>query len=296
MAHLPDFLVIGVGKAGTHSIYEYLRQHPSISLTRKKETHFFVCDRASEAVPEGFEKQAFTDRIDNLDDYLREFDAKPGATVYGEVCPSYYYYPNAARNIKKYIPGVKLICILRNPVDRLFSNFTYGSDNNNASQFAEKLENYFENPLEDPRFARWVDNGNYFKSLQVYFDLFPRENIKIFLYEELSSYPRKLMRELLEFIGLMDFEFDTSQRFNVSGKVKLKWLKKLIKKFKLSAKLRSILPVPVYQKLRVFTEKAITDKKDTIPAGSLKKLQDFYRSDLLKLQELLNLDLSAWLS
>ena len=296
MEHLPDFLVIGVGKAGTHSIYEYLRQHPSISLTRRKETHFFVCDQASEAVPVGFEKQDFTDSIDDLTDYLHEFDAKPTATVYGEVCPSYYYYPNAARNIRKYVPDVKLVCILRNPVDRLFSNFTYGSENNSASQFSEKVTRYFENPDEDPKFARWVDNGNYSRSLEVYFDLFPGENIKIFLYEELSTYPRKLMRELLEFIGLPDFEFDTSQRFNVSGKVKLKWLKKLIKKYQLSARLRRCLPVSFYQKLRVFTEKAITDKKESIPAESSKILLEFYRPDLLKLQDLIHMDLSAWLT
>ena len=295
MSHLPDFLVIGVGKAGTHSVFEYLRQHPLISLTKMKETSFFVCDAATIPGPKEYKGQLFTNSINNLEDYLNEFDQKKTATIFGEVCPSYYFYPNAPLNIKHYIPDVKIICILRNPADRLFSNFMYGSEENNLSLFIDMVNRISVLKDTDTKFSRWVENGFFYEHLINYYSIFPRENIKIFLYEELVNDPNKLMNDILNFIGLPEYQFNTALRFNISGKVRFRWFKSLIKKYNISSSLRNHLPVKTYQRIRFITEKILFVKKDRMPLVTRRILQDLYREDILKLEKLIDKDLSHWL-
>jgi len=72
-AHLPSFLIIG-GKAGSTSIHQYLRQHPAVSLPKRKETHFFVCDRDGTASPESYFGRQLLNPINNLDDYIADFE------------------------------------------------------------------------------------------------------------------------------------------------------------------------------------------------------------------------------
>lgn len=296
MPQLPSFLVIGAAKSGTSSIHEYLRQHPLVSLPKRKESHFFVCDEATNPGSIAYEGRVPKNPVHNLHDYMAEFEEKETATIFGEVCPSYLFFPNAPSSIKHYVPGVRIICILRNPVDRLFSNFNFIREENTIEKFSKLVDSLPSRSNENADFYRWYLEGLYFEQLSRYYSTFPSGNIKIFLYEELKNNPDGLMDDLSDFIGLPPFNFNTSLRFNTSGKARFKWLKRQIKKSKVVPFLRNVLPVGMYQNLRNLGEKVLFEKNEGIPITIRHKLQEIYRPDLEKLQQLINKDVSAWLS
>lgn len=296
MSSLPSFLVIGTGKSGTSSIHEYLRQHPLISLPRRKETHFFICDRDSDHSGENYEGRNLENPIHTLAEYLADFEDKPGVRYFGEVCPTYIFVPQTAANIKKYIPNVKIMAILRNPVDRLYSNYNFNTEDNSLQEFTRLIEELPQLTAYGTDFRRWVLEGFYAKSLEIYYSLFPAESIKVFLFDELIEDPDKLMHELLDFCGIPQFKFNTAQKFNTSGKIRLKLLKRFIKRIGLAARLRKLLPVRLYQKLRSCAEKFFFKKSDPIPAIIRKNLMEYYKEDILATQDLIHRDLSAWLN
>ena len=101
-----DFLGIGVAKAGTSALHDYLIQHPQIGMGDTKEIHFF--NRSQHyLLPNWFYFR-----------YHRHFNFKSGKKVYGEITPIYLYWRSAAARIWEYNPEIKLIAILRNPLDR----------------------------------------------------------------------------------------------------------------------------------------------------------------------------------
>lgn len=296
MPSLPSFLVIGTGKSGTSSIHEYLRQHPLISLPRRKETHFFICDRDSDFSGKDFEGRVLEDPIDNLADYLADYENKPDACFFGEVCPTYIFVPTTPANIKKYIPDVKIVAILRNPVDRLYSNYNFNTEDNSLKEFTSLINGLPRLPAYGTNFRRWVLEGFYAGSLECYYSHFPAGSIKVFLFDDLIEDPGKLMGELLDFVGIPQYEFNTGQKFNTSGKIRLKLLKRFIKRIGLAARLRRLLPVKTYQKLRASAEKFFFKKSDPIPADIRRKLMEYYKEDILATQNLIQRDLSAWLN
>lgn len=293
---LPHFLVVGTGKSGTSSLHEYLRQHPAISLPVRKETHFFVCDKDSPHPMTEYQGRALVDTIDNLDDYLNDFEQKEEAYVFGEVCPTYLFYPYAADNIKRQIPDAKIICILRNPADRLYSNYNFNEENNSLEEFLALINSLPVIPPEETDFTRWVQEGFYYLQVHRYFELFPAENIKVYLFDELMNDPDSLMKDLIHFLNLPDYHFNTSLKFNTSGNIRFKWLKKEIKRLGLAARVRKGLPIPVYQFLRDLAEKFFFRHSATLPQYARVKLQDYYADDVMKLQALIKKDLSSWLN
>lgn len=294
MAELPKFIVIGAAKSGTTSLHEYLRQHPEISLPLRKETHFFISDKNSLPYPPNYKGRQLEHPIDNLEDYLNDFEFKAGATTYAEVCPSYLFYPNAAINIYKYIPDAKIICILRNPVDRFYSNLNYRYTGDDSAQF-NQVVNSILNKTSDIHINRLCEIGFYSILLTRYYEIFPHNNIKVLLFDDLQKHPKELMAELMEFIGFPDFPFDLGMKFNISGKIKFNWIYQKIRGSTFAATVRKLLPVKVYQSLRVLYERIIFQKSDPISPKSRKEMQNIYREDVLKLQSLIQRDLSEWL-
>lgn len=295
MAKLPSFLVIGPPKCGTTSLHEYLRQHPNISLPTRKETHFFICDRDSNNLVDDYYGRVLKNAIFSLEEYLADFEPKAEPVTYGEVCPSYIHFENASVNIKRYIPDAKIMAILRNPVDRFYSSYHYRRlKRSGMSEFTEIVDSIRNNTM-DIHTQRFLDIGLYYKHLMRYYEKFPRENIKILIFDDLSKRPRKLMNSIMEFIGLEEFPFNLEQIFNRTGNAKFGWLYKHLRGSTTANFLRKNLPTKLYQNTRQLGEKILLRPSDPIPEPERKYLQEFFREDLLKLQELIQLDLSDWL-
>ena len=182
----PNFLVIGASRSGTTWIDKNLRDHPSVYLPPIKELHFF------------------DSRYDRgIEFYESFFDGWRGEPAVGEVTPDYLHGQfspyDIPRLIHQHLPDVKLIASLRNPVDRLYSEFwnVKARDPRNAPlSFEEKL-------AQRPEFIR---EGFYFEHLQRFLEYFPRERMLILLYDDLVADPHAFMQRIYTFLGV-DPEF-----------------------------------------------------------------------------------------
>ncbi|TCJ15544.1 sulfotransferase, partial [Rubrobacter taiwanensis] len=182
---LPDFLVIGAGKAGTTSLYYYLRQHPQVYMSPTKETNFFALEgqRVAFRGP-GVEERINAWTITELSEYERQFAGVRGERAVGEVCPLYLYSERAAERIKRHVPEVRLIAVLRDPAERAYSSFLMlrRSGREPLEDFAAALE------AEDRRVAggweyawHYRRAGYYHEQLSRYYALFDPAQIRVYL-------------------------------------------------------------------------------------------------------------------
>ena len=181
MSKLPNFIIIGAGKCGTTSLYNYLNQHPQIYLCPQKETYFFVPEPIrSKLQPWG--------AITNFDNYANIFKDANEDSVIGEISTTYYRHPEAAQKIYQTLPQVKIIAILRDPANRAFSDYQmHFRQGNEKKDFATLISP--EN--------RFVKPGFYYSELIPYFEVFQREQLKILLLEDLIKKPYYFYRRFI---------------------------------------------------------------------------------------------------
>ncbi len=216
---LPNFIILGAAKAGTTALYHYLKQHPEIGMSRIKETNYL----ALKGDPLDFRGPGDADYIKRFTitteaGYLDQFADCSGKKAIGEASPLYLYSPKAPLEIKSLLPDAKLIAILRNPVDRAYSAFLHLTRDNRETtrDFAEALR------LEPARIAdRWehiwhyLEMGRYADQLARYFDLFDRDQMKVYLYRDFRNDPLSIQRDLYRFLEVADtFTADVTTRYN----------------------------------------------------------------------------------
>ena len=183
-----DFLCIGAPRSGTTWLAAALKAHPGAWIPPGKELNFFNdCSFAS------FEYKY----LRGIDFYRQYFKAAPHGVKLGELSPQYYVDPNVAFRIRKYFPNVRLIVILRNPAEMVFSYYV-------KRRSLERRAPTFEQELE--RSPQLLDLGYCHRALTPYFDWFDEGQIKILLYEELFADKRAGLRDVFSFIDI-DAEF-----------------------------------------------------------------------------------------
>src|SRR6478752_4899918 len=125
---LPDFLVVGAPKAGSTAVHEALVQHPQLFLSTPKEPKFFLTagtrPRRDQHRGPG-DAHSAREWVWQRGRYEQLFDAAPHGTLRGESTPFYLWDRAAHRRIHQLLPNVKLIAIIRDPVDRAYSNWTH---------------------------------------------------------------------------------------------------------------------------------------------------------------------------
>jgi hypothetical protein len=302
---LPDFLVIGAGKSGTTSIDKYLDQHPGIFVPKKKEPNFFGYEHVKEddLRTSADDLAHYRNSVTTLEKYLTIFDeARPGQKK-GETSNTYLYHEGAPHRIKHYIPHVKLIAILRQPAERLFSRYMHLVRENRppSKNFSDCLDKgsvwWQRNDL--------IREGFYAKHLSTYFELFPKENILVYLYEDFRDNPHKVMKEIYALIGVDDtFQPDVSIRYNESGVIKNSllnriygqggWISKFLQKFLPSTYQR--LKGSLSLKKRMLSLRRKNLAKQEMDSSIRKALTlNVYGEDIKQLEKLLGRDLSHWL-
>ena len=178
-------------RCGTTSLNGYLREHPDVAVSTPKEVHFFDVN-----FDEG------------LDWYRERFPGSEGAQAVGEATPDYIYHPDAVRRIAGTLPDVKLIVLLRNPVDRAYSHYWH-----NRSRGKEPLE--FEAALqaEAGRIATdeksravysYADRGRYRDQLDRTFSHVPPGRVLVMTFEELERDPATVFAATCRFLGIDD--------------------------------------------------------------------------------------------
>lgn len=296
--NLPNFLIIGAAKSGTTSLYNYLRKHPSIYLSPIKETNFFATNFVNEEpaidrldfTPEQAKRITF--EITNFEAYKKLFaEIKPDIKAVGEVSPLYMNSSIAAQKIKSNLPNVKLIAILRNPVERAYSGYQMQLRNGKETRdFASNLG------VEE----MYIKTGFYYNGLKRYFDIFDRNQIKIFLFEQFRQDPIKITQEICNFIGVDDtFVPDTSTKFNQGGVPKNKKVYDLFIKSKMSkairGKLRAFISLETRRKIENVISSNLLSKSKGLKLEERETLKEIYKEDILKLENLIDKNLKSWL-
>ena len=295
---MPNFIILGAAKSGTTALYHYLQQHPQIYLSPIKETEFF----AFEGEDLNFQGPKDMPRlsITTLEDYQAQFDGVEDETAIGEASPVYLYSSKAPERIHNYLPDAKLIVILRNPVERAYSQFLMFVRDNR-----EPLRDFMQAvDEEETRIAQnwawgwhYVRVGLYYQQLKRYFERYQQEQIEVYLYEELKSNPEGVLKDIFNFLEVdVNFIPNTSVKHNVSGipqnQLIHSWLydknliKKVVKPF-LPEKLRKEIFIKLKKKQKLHKPKLTKEIKQ--------QLLPYFKEDILKLQELIAKDLSGWL-
>lgn len=300
---LPNFLVIGAAKAGTSSLYSYLGQHPEIYTSPVKGPCFFAFEEGQKVSVFGPGDQEMFDRnvVTDLVAYQALFNGVRDKKAFGEASVLYLYEPTAAARIKRYIPEVKLIAILRNPLDRAFSSFLHlrRDGREPLDDFAEALK-----AEEDRVKARWqhlwhyTRLGFYYTQLSRYFDLFHPHQIAVYTADEFKANPLKVLQDIFRFLDVDSaFAPDVTTWLNVSGMPKSRALHTFfIKPTMIKTIAKRFFPASSRKKLRAkaMDWNTVVGKSE-LSRETRRYLMDLYRDDILKLQSLIHRDLSNWL-
>lgn len=216
---LPNFLIIGAAKAGTTSLYYYLKQHPQIYMSPQKEPRFFALERG--IYSDDFIKVKLAHATLTLEAYQWLFNQVKKETAIGEADPLNLYSPKAPKKIKHYIPNAKLIAILRDPVERAYSHFCYRvSKGIGPFDFAEALLQEDRN-MNINLYGHIRRIGFYYGQLKRYFDLFRKNQIRVYLYEDFKCDPIKMLLDIFSFLEIDNtFIPDISQHANVTQGIK----------------------------------------------------------------------------
>jgi hypothetical protein len=291
---LPNFLIIGIQKAGTTSIYNYLQEHPQIYMSPVKETNFFEKDWESIPVEERNKKGIIT-----FDDYCQLFVDVQDEVAIGEASPNYlFHYQSSAPKIKQYLPDAKLIAILRNPVERAYSDYLmHIRDAIGYRPLSEQIK-YSANK------SFIIRKGFYYEPLKYYYEQFRPEQIKVFLYEDFCKQPIAIMQEMYSYLGV-DATFcpDVNKKAQVAKVPKNQTINNLLQRQNplrtiVANALKTIVPLETRQKLRESLVNLNSGDKKQAPLSEEERYQlmKLYQEDILKLQDLLQRDLSVWLA
>ncbi|PQJ35065.1 hypothetical protein BSZ35_11085 [Salinibacter sp. 10B] len=191
-------MIIGAEKAGTTALSQFLRQHPDVCFSLPKETWFF--------------NRRYHKGIDWFASHFEHWD---GETAIGEGTARLLQSEEAPARIVNHIPDVQLICLLRNPIDRAFSQYHFYLYTGRADpdqSFGELVRE------QNTEFGRdLVNQGRYINHLRRYERTFRRAQIEVVLHRDLRRHPKKVVQHLYETIGVdASFVPDVESRHNVT--------------------------------------------------------------------------------
>ncbi len=201
------FVIIGAQKSGTTALHHLMEKHPDIALGDQQEIHFFD-DENIFAKPPDYEL------------LHRHFPALPASAVVGDCTPSYLYWKPAAERIRQYNPAIKLLALLRNPIDRAFAHWNMqrfkGREPLDFLDAIKEETNRIAPPLsiESRRFS-YVDRGFYTTQLERFLKVFPREQLLIVKSEQFRGRQLDTMNAIFHFLGVKPIKSIRSKDHNV---------------------------------------------------------------------------------
>ncbi len=202
-----DFVVAGAQKSGTTALHYFLSKHPDITMGDQQEIHFFDNDAM-------FVSDADYEQLH------KHYPLVAHSTIVGDCTPSYMYYEPAAERIWKYNSEIKLVIILRNPVERAFAHWNMQRfKNREPLDFFDAVREEQTRidgapPAEARRFA-YVDRGFYARQLTRFFKFFPREQVKAVKFEEFKENQPKTLASIFSFLGCKPLRSVRSKDRNV---------------------------------------------------------------------------------
>ena len=275
---LPNFLIIGAAKAGTTSLYHYLRQHPDVYMSAVKEPAYYAS--ASVAT-------AHSGRVGTRDEYERLFAAATTERARGEASPQYLNDEAAPGRIAADLPDVQLIVSLRNPVDRAYSSYlgrlAFGAERRPVEEALRRGTYYFDSSL-------------YHAPLTRYLTRFGRTRLKVLLFDDLVANPHGTVQEVCEFLGVArDGAVDTSVKHGAAAVPHSPAANAFF--WTIAHSVRRYLPESLRDTgIGGRVQRLLVRPPDPLPAAIRRQLQADFRDDILRTEALIERSLAAWLT
>ncbi len=302
---LPDFLIIGAARSATTSLFYYLKKHPDIFLPDEKELNFFSYDPSDQSAlvrpGRGPGDRIATHWTENYEGYAENFVGRRSGQITGEASVSYLYSPITADRLAQICPQVKLIAILRHPVDRAWSQYLrLVRDRRESLAFSDALR------AEEERIAQgwecfwhYRNMGYYGEQLARFYGRFPKCNIRVCLYEDFAGDPSHVVPELLTFLRVNpDVDLPIEAEHERSGEVKSALLARIANRPGLLRRaIRRAVPRDFGHKaMEVVRRVNLKQGKPQMPAEVQQELLRSYTEDIKRTADILGRDLSHWLS
>ncbi len=275
---LPNFLVIGVAKAGTSSLQDYLRQHPDVFVPRMKDPGFFAYN--------GRTDPNHRYKVKDRAAYEALFAEAGGATAVGDVSDTYFDSKIAPAAVAAAIPDARIVVSLREPASRAFSLYSMMMRNrgvNEGLSFLEALER-----------GQGLRQG-YHESLAAWFDRFDRSRIRVVLFDDLTRDTLPTVQSLFGFLGVDPGFAPELKVMNPGGVPKSKWVHRLMSHPRLRAWARDALPESWVYAAKDLRSRNLDKSRMTMTEEERAAAAACFRDDVLKTQDLVGIDLSRWL-
>ena len=293
----PNFIIAGFPKCGTTSLHHYLSEHPQIFMPSQKELHFFtyeILSKLKNGPKDGAVKKT---QIQDSKKYLDFYRNVKNEIAVGDASPSYINYPNQFLKIKEYLEDPKFIIVLRDPINRAYSNYLHLKREQRETLTFKEAVNRENKRIKDKYSDFW-----YYKFNSTYYDkiLKAKETFKevlIITSEELNENHEATMKKVYKFLDV-DCNFITkrkSNRFNKGGYYKKNLFTKIIfqpSKFKNLIK-KFIKPTPSLKILLARVASVFRAKTEEIDEETVLYLTKHFREDVKKLKSL-NINTSNW--
>ncbi len=306
--HKPNFFLVGAAKSGTTSLSAWLESHPDLFLSPIKEPNYFSdnidvskfrkgylksfdAEDSIEAKPYVKRQIAFI-RDEEL--YAQLFKPNNSMVLVGECSTSYLYSEVAADNIHAFNPESKIIVILRNPAERAYSHYLM------AVQMGLEKRDFLTAFKRDRKkldkgwgiSELYFELGEYSKQIKRFQKVFPKNQIKVVLFEDWIQQPKETQESICKFLNVSIFAALKNEVLNKSVSPRNPMLHRVLMRSGLKDLAKRVLPSEFFDKIKGGQYK---DKNEVLASDERKYLINLYRDDILDLQDVLKRDLSNWL-
>lgn len=308
----PNFFLVGAMKAGTTSIANMLAAHPEVFVSPVKEPNYFCSDvvienenardcamlKMADVSGQGTVPHVHSGLFRDEKEYLSLFKGWKDEKIGADCSTSYLYSEVAARNIANVAPGAKILMVLRNPVERAFSEFIMNCRIGVAvPPFAKylDLEKAQRSHGVVPQYHKYVTAGLYSRQIKSYLEYFPDRQILIMLYDDLKNDPAAFMKQVFNFLGVDDRFNADKARSNPASYPRWAYFNMLLKKSGAKRLIQEILPRSTKSYLKKYYYRSLPVDISLNEADRQRLVYEF-SGDIKNLSTLIKRDLSAWIT
>lgn len=298
----PDFLIVGVPKAGTTALHAALAVHPQLLMSPVKEPKYFMCGGTfGDAVEGPGDAHSRREWVCDQQTYSRLFEGDP-SRIRGESTPFYLYDRSAQRQIHKLIPSVKLIAVLRDPIDRAQSNWLHlraeGLEPEGDFVKACELEEGRRQTGWSP-FWHYLGVGRYGEQLRDLLTLFPRDQVHILRYRQLVDSPRDTLDRICRFLGVDGGYVSSLPPVNTRGYIADSMRTRVLgRTIRGAAQLGASLPPQVWRTASVPLVRALqwgAGPRPVVSSEDRRRLLEGFREDVVLLESITGESYQDWL-
>jgi len=293
----PNFLMVGVARCGTTSLYKHLSNHPEIGMSKVKEPKYFSSLNLKLPQNGVADKTVYEKMITDKHNYFKLFSRFSSKLIIGEASSDYFYYhKNTIPLIKKELGDVKIIICLRNPIDRAYSAYNnHLRDSREFLNFRDAIDSEKNRILSNWDWLWHYKTGSlYYEPCLNFINSF--SDVKIIFFDELLSDPKKNLQSIYKFLGVsLPEDYKTFKKYSHSGVPKNNFLALITSRNNFfTNKLRLLVLKLIPRSYLESFAKLILKKKDMSKSDEI-YLKSFFRDDIKKLSKLLNKNLDHWL-